>query len=117
MIFLFIFVFGFLLFCVVRVCFSGGEKKTKYLRNDSIIEMEQHSIIYRSVFNICKAMSRHNRLACLFGELEDQKTALFKLLTNLNKKALMFQNFGDEGAPSSSSSSSSSSVIKKFIHT
>jgi baculoviral IAP repeat-containing protein 6 len=72
----------------------------EYLANDSIADMEAHSVINHSVLDICKNMAKHENLVRLFELLPGEKKSLASYIGDLRQTASVvakFEKFNPKG--------------------
>lgn len=77
-----------------------------YLRNDSLLDMQRHDNVNRTILSICDKIGNQPNLVGLFLPLKHQSKSLQVLLNDLGKMAANFKKW--DSAPSASSSTQSS---------
>ena len=95
----------------------------QYLQNDSVSDMEAHSLIYRNVLDICKHMAAHSNLLRLFELLPGEKKSLASYLADMRDQVKIAQKFekfattaGDQAAAAAAAAAPSASAAYLYGH-
>lgn len=68
-----------------------------YLNNDSLLDMERHTTLYKTLLGVVKAFTENEDLVSLLDKLEHQKQSIYELLSRMHNQASIYMKVVNKG--------------------
>jgi baculoviral IAP repeat-containing protein 6 len=68
-----------------------------YLNNDSLLDMERHVSLYKTLLGVVKAFTENEDLISLLDRLEHQKQSIYELMSRMHNQASIYMKVVNKG--------------------